>query len=449
MISSNTQAIRDALYERILHDPSLGPELFARLTEAQVERGLVHERRPLCSFLAPLILDRAVYERVARVAEILAGAFERVATAALADPALMAVLGPTETEERLARIDPGYERLCATSRLDAYLGSDSFHFFEYNAESPAGNTDQLLFEEIFFELPHLREFLGAHRHWLPRPADRLLETIVETYSEWGGTRERPRIAIVDWADVATATEFTILRDRFEARGCPTIVTDPYSLEYSGGVLRCGDFEIDVFYKRVIIHEFVERFGESHPLLDAYADHAVCMVNSFRTKLVHKKASFAVLSDPRHEHLFTRAQVEAIRAHVPWTRVVQPGTVSWRGREADIFELLRDERERFVLKPNDDYGGHGVTVGWEATEAEWDAALGHALEMPFVAQERVPVAKTPLPTYDERVEIRDFLVDFDPFLFRNRVEGALVRVTETALSNVSSGGNVTALLVLEE
>jgi hypothetical protein len=440
---------RQALYERIARDPGLTRDLFERLTAAQVERGLVHEKRPLCSFLAPLILDRALYDRVARAAETLAGAFERVAAAALADSAVMAALGPTAIEERLARVDPGYERLCATSRLDAYLADDGFHFFEYNAESPAGNTDQLLFEEIFFDLPHLREFLEAHRHWLPRPADRLLEAIAETYAEWGGTRERPHIAIVDWADVATATEFTILRDRFEARGYPTIVTDPYSLEYSGGVLRSGDFEIDVFYKRVIIHEFLERFGESHPLLDAYADRSVCMVNSFRPKLVHKKASFAVLSDPRYEHIFSREQLDAIREHVPWTRTVRPGTVSWRGRETDLLELLRRERERFVLKPNDDYGGHGVTVGWEASEDAWDAALGHALEIPFVAQERVPVATTPLPFYGDRVEIRDYLVDLDPFLFRNRVEGALVRVTETALSNVSSGGSVTALLVLEE
>jgi len=441
MISPQGVAARDALYDRIARDESLTPELFARLTAAQVERGLVHEKRPLSPFLAPLILDRPLYDRIARAAETLAGAFERVATAALADPAIMEVLGPTPVEERLARIDPGYERLCVTSRLDAYLADGGFHFFEYNAESPAGNTDQLLFEEIFFDLPHMREFRDAHPHWLPRPADRLLESIAATYAEWSGTDRRPNIAIVDWADVATATEFTVLRDRFEARGYRTIVADPYDLEYSNGVLRSGEFEIDVFYKRVIIHELLERFGESHPLLDAYADRRVCMVNSFRPKLVHKKASFAVVSDPAYAHLFTAEQLDAIRLHIPWTRVV-------RHDDRALLDLIRGERHRFVLKPNDDYGGHGVTVGWEASDEEWEAVLSHAGESRFVAQERVPVTKVPLPIYDEKVEVRDFLVDLDPFLFLNRVEGGLARVTETALSNVSSGGNVTALLILD-
>jgi hypothetical protein len=449
MLSQYALTARDELYERIARDPSLTTDLFARLTAAQLERGLVHETRPICSFLAPLILDRALYERVARAAETLADALERVAAASLREPAILAELAPTEAEEHLARIDPGYERLCVASRLDSYLSDGGFWFFEYNGESPAGNTDQLLYEEIFFDLPHMREFLATHRYWLPRPYGRLLEALAETYAEWGGTKERPNIAIVDWADVATSTEFTVLKEYFESKGYPTIVTDPYNLEYSGGVLRSGDFEIDVFYKRVIIHEFFERFGESHALLRAYADRKVCMANSFRSKLAHKKASFAVLSDPRFEGLFTPDQVDVIRRHVPWTRRIREGVVERHGRTVELLDVLRRERERFVLKPNDDYGGHGVAIGWEASESEWDEAIDRALEVPFVAQERVPVTKMPLPAYGERVEIHDLLVDFDPFLFRNRCEGALVRVTETALSNVSSGGGVTALLVLEE
>ncbi len=31
----------------------------------------------------------------------------------------------------------------------------------------------------------------------------------------------------------------------------------------------GDFEVDIFYKRVIIHEFLEEFDETHPLVRAY------------------------------------------------------------------------------------------------------------------------------------------------------------------------------------
>jgi hypothetical protein len=43
--------------------------------------------------------------------------------------------------------------------------------------------------------------------------------------------------------------------------------------------------------------------EQHALLDAYRAGAICMVNSFRGKLVHKKAIFAVLTNERYSHLF--------------------------------------------------------------------------------------------------------------------------------------------------
>jgi hypothetical protein len=41
------------------------------------------------------------------------------------------------------------------------------------------------------------------------------------------------------------------------------------------------------------------------------------------------------------------------------------------------------------------------------------------------------------------------VDFNPFLFQNEVEGALIRLSTSTLLNVSLGGGQTALLVLED
>jgi hypothetical protein len=41
------------------------------------------------------------------------------------------------------------------------------------------------------------------------------------------------------------------------------------------------------------------------------------------------------------------------------------------------------------------------------------------------------------------------IDFDPFLFNNEVEGALIHRSSSTLLNVTSGGGQTALLVLED
>ena len=58
------------------------------------------------------------------------------------------------------------------------------------------------------------------------------------------------------------------------------------------------------------------------MVRAVRDGAVTMANPFRCKVLHKKASFAVLSDERNAGLFTADERALIAAHIPWTRVVE-------------------------------------------------------------------------------------------------------------------------------
>lgn len=441
-------SIISALDEQILNDPSLDQAVFDDLIAAQRKLGLVFGERPTCSFLRPHIIARSQYDEVCQAASIIATAVERMVARALVDHELLALLGPTEREAQMARIDPGYSRLCVSSRLDSYLSDTGFQFLEYNAETPAGVGDQMQLEQVLFRLAHMKALLAERAHWLPQPHRRLLRALVDTYREWGGEAERPHIAIVDWKGVATESEFFVLQQYFAGEGYETIIADPGELIYDGSHLSRGDFRIDIAYKRVIIHEFLERCDEKHPLAVAYADRNICLVNSFRSKLPHKKASFAVLSDPAYEEMFTPTELEIFRKHIPWTRRVQRGQTIFHDSEQDLILLMRQERDRLVLKPNDDYGGHGVFLGWENTADEWEHAIEVALERPYVVQERVSLKKTPMPMFTDRVRMEEMFIDFNPFLFHNEAEGALVRLSTSSLLNVTSGGGQTALLVME-
>ncbi|MBA3714512.1 MAG: hypothetical protein H0W76_18970 [Pyrinomonadaceae bacterium] len=435
--------------ERIANDSQIGPDLFTQLHAAQLERGLRHGDRTIGSFLRPFVLPRSTYQAIAHAAETLAAAFEQLVERALSDESLLAELALTEREARLARIDPGYTRLCVSSRLDAYLSKGSFKFLEYNAESPAGIVDQMLLEDIFFELPYMREFIARYPFWRPRPHQRLLGALVDAYRQSGGAKDRPQIAIIDWEGVSTESEFYVLKDYFESEGYPTVIADPCHLEYNHGVLTARGLTVDILYKRVLIHELLDKVDDGHPLLRAYAERKVCVANSFRTKVAHKKMSFAILSDPRYESLFTPEQVTVIQHHVPWTRRVREGETTFGGAVFEMTDLLRRERERLVLKPNDDYGGQGVVIGHVTEPHTWEEACELALTRPFVVQELVPVQKETMPKFTDRLAWEEMTIDFDPFLFLNKVEGGIVRLSSSALSNVSSGGGVTALLVLED
>jgi uncharacterized circularly permuted ATP-grasp superfamily protein len=445
-----SDAVR-ALDEKILRDPANDRERYEGMIEAQRRGGLMHGTRPLCPFLRPHIVSGSEYRAATRAAGVLAGAFERLATYALGDDALLDELGLTGREARMARLDPGYSTVCVTSRLDSYLTETGFAFLEYNAETPAGVGDQIVLERMLFELPLMREFLAEHRRVELSPHGRLLDLLLETYREWGGRARRPVVAIVDWEGVPTAPEFEILREYFEAEDVPTIVVDPGELEYSDGRLRARGRGVDVVYKRVIIHEFLERCDDAHPLARAYADGRVCLVNSFRSKVVHKKASFAVLSDPRFEPLFTPEEIDAARVHIPWTRRVRDAEVDYGGERVPMRELLVAEKDRLVLKPNDSYGGHDVTIGPDTDPERWAEMIELALAEPFVVQELVRARKVSIPRFVEGggVAASEMTVDFNPYLFATEAEGGLVRLSSTSLSNVSSGGGETALLVVED
>jgi uncharacterized circularly permuted ATP-grasp superfamily protein len=409
--------------------------------------------RLLCPFLRPFFIDAADEGRVARAAETLASLAERVARAALEWPALLDELGATEEEVRLARIDPGYATASTASRADAFLLPGSLQFAEYNAESPAGVGYSQLLADIFSQTEVMRGFRDAYQVQRHPTIDRLLAALVGSYREWGGREPAPRIAIVDWHEVPTWTEFELLRDAFVAAGVPTTLADPRELALDGTRLLAGGEPIDLVYRRVLVNDILARPEECRALVRAYEAHAVCMANTLRCKLPHKKTFFAVLTDERFASLLQPGELDMVRRHVPWTRRLREGASTRDGKPIDVLEHVRANRNDLVLKPSDEYGGCGVTLGWETAAGEWDAALSRALadgDRAWIVQERIVVRRELFPVCAaEGVREQDMLVDLAPFLFRGRLAGYLTRLSATGLANVTSGGGQVPAFVVAD
>lgn len=442
------QAIAE-FHELLLSDESLTAGLFARLRGAMRGRRLVYGGREIGVSLRPHLLDAAQYARLTHVSETLAGAFEKMSEAMAEDPTLLARVGMSEAETRLALVASGYRCPSVTGRLDAFVSGAEIKFVEYNAENPSSLHDQAGLNEVAFEVAAMREFARRYRLRQFDPASALFDALVETYAEWRGARDVPNVAIVDWDGLPTADEFELLREYFTARGVPTVVCSPDGLEYDGRDLRAGDFKIDLVYKRIILHELLAERGESHPLLHAYREGRVCLVNSPRCKPLHKKAAFELLTDEWGERHLAPAEREVVRACVPWTRRVAERRTTRGGERVDLIEHVRRDRENFLIKPNDDYGGRGLVFGARSTGAEWDEALAHALESDYVVQEALELHTEIFPVFGETEwALRPMYVDTNPFLFRGRVAGAMVRLSGSPVVNVTSGGGEAGLFVIE-
>jgi len=420
------------------------------LIEAHERERLFFQGRLLCSVLRPRFMTSGRVSGIKRISDRLAAILERYGLWLLESDQRLNLIHASESEREIWSIDPGYPGLTLTSRLDAFMFGNEPRFVEYNAESPAGigYCDRL--SDVFEDLPAVTEW--SHTHQIERFYARrhLLESILWAYTTWGG-KGVPRIAIVDWEHVSTRRDFELCAEYFRRHGVSTLIEDPRNLKYHSGRLWAGNEEVTLIYRRVLLHELLEKRHEARELLDAYRDGAVCMVNSPRSKILHKKTAFALLSEHASGVKLTQEEIDMVDEVVPWTRTVRSGTTEYHGTQVDIMRFILSERNRLVLKPGDDYGGRGVVLGWETDNAEWEHAVEEAAEKQFVVQERVSVPEAGFPIWKEdRIELVPMLVDTDPLLFRGAVGSILTRISDSAILNVSAGsGSTTPTFAVQE
>ena len=441
-------------YHALLRDEKLAEASRVMLDEGLEQSKLIFGGRRLSPYLRPHFVTESDFTRIVQVCETVWSAIQKIKDAAIGDPSIIDDLGLTEIERELISIDPGYKAVSPTARLDSFLTDTAYSFVELNGESPAGIAYVDAAYDIFSRLPVMQKFAETYNVNPLYGRRYMLEVLLDSYEEFlGRTPDSvPQIAIVDLKGLPTQKEFELFKEFFESQGYPSLICSPDELEFDGNTLRVGEFKIDIVYKRLLVNEYLPIVREFPALLDAYRAGAICMVNSFRSKLIHKKALFAVLTDEERAGLFSNEERQAIRAHVPWTRMVKSGNSDYFGKHIELLEFIRTNRNKLVLKPNDDYGGHGITIGWNSDEAAWDSALQSALANgDYLAQERVPTAREVFPalTDDGAIEFSEQLVDLDPLLFNGKVRSAFTRLSSTELANVSSGGGMVPTFIISE
>jgi hypothetical protein len=428
-----------------------GGEDHLALLDRMVKRGAVFAGRPICSFLRPDFLLRSQHTRMSHALRHFRSAVAKAKDAILGTPELLAAIALTDGERRLVDINPEFRSLGVTTRLDTILSGDDLSLVELNIEGAFGASYSDRLTELFEGFQPLREF-SRERPVTPIYAvGALVASILDAWHEFGGTR-LPRVAVVDWREVATRTEFDLICERFERHGIPARFVDPRDLTYKDGELRGGGEGIDLVYRRVLTSELLSREDEVRPLIDAYRARVVCVVNSFRAKILDKKMLFALLHDERVSVRFTAEERAAIARHVPWTRRVEDTkTIGPDGDTVDLLPWAAEARQSLVLKPNDEVGGRGVVIGANVEPSVWERALKLAVVDPSIVQQRVPLPSAMFPEVGAAGELffsRRF-IELDAYLFRGEFKGVLSRLAATTLCNVHAGAGTVPTFIIED
>ncbi len=443
-----------AYYHELLSDFDLAEESRRALDEGLEDARLIFGGRRLTPYLRPHFVTQADWNRTKTICETIWNALQKVKDAAIENEEILDELGITGIEKELVEIDPKYKFVSPNARLDSFLTENSYSFVELNGESPAGVAYADSATEIFMNLPVMKKFCEKYEVETLEGRSKMLDVLLGCYEEFLGHKpeKSPVIAIVDLKDLPTQKEFELFKDYFEENGYTALICSPDELEFDGKYLVYKGVTIDIVYKRLFVNEYLPIINSAPALLDAYRAGAVCMVNSFRSKIVHKKAIFAVLTNENYAHLFSEAELEAIRNHIPWTRKFREEQTEHYGEEINLVEWTRENANKLVLKPNDDYGGHGIYIGWASTDEEWNDAITLALENgDYLVQERVQTSKEEFPMLDSagNFQMIEQLVDLDPLLFNGIVGSAFTRLSTTELANVSIGGGMVPTFIIRE
>ena len=443
-----------AYYHELLTDFDLAESSRQALDEGLEDARLIFGGRRLSPYLRPHFVTQADWNRTKIICETIWNSLQKVKDAAIENEEILDELGITETEKDLVSIDPKYQFVSPTARLDSFLTDNSYSFVELNGESPAGIAYADSATEIFKNLPVMKKFCERYEVEFLEGRPKMLEVLLSCYEEYLGhaPETAPVIAIVDLKGLPTQKEFELFRDYFEENGYTALICSPDELEFDGKRLRYKEVPIDIVYKRLLVNEYLPILDSAPSLLEAYRAGAVCMVNSFRSKIVHKKAIFAILTNEKYAGLFSREELEAIKNHVPWTRKFREEQTEHYGEKINLVEWTRENANKLVLKPNDDYGGHGIYIGWASTSEEWNDAIMLALENgDYLVQERVQTSKEEFPMLDSagNFQMIEQLVDLDPLLFNGMVGSAFTRLSTTELANVSSGGGMVPTFIIRE
>ncbi|HXF42282.1 MAG TPA: hypothetical protein VNK26_00950, partial [Pyrinomonadaceae bacterium] len=432
-------------------DNLLEDEKLRSLSVEVLDRGLEKSRlifggRRLTPFLQPFFITQEEWDSVRKACNHVFNALQKVKDAAIGSTNILEELGIRGKELELVKIEPGYSHVSPTARLDSFLSEESYSFVELNGESPAGIAYADSASRIFQELPVMKKFQERYSAVPFSGSPFMAEVLLSCWKEFLGTSpaKKPNIAIVDLEGLPTQQEFELFREYFSSLGMNTIITSPERLEYDGKNLKDGGFKIDIVYKRLLVNEYLPILDKAPALYEAYKNHSVCMVNSFRGKLVHKKAIFAILTDESYGSLFSATEIKAIRQHVPWTRHLRDRKTTFNGADIELLDWVRENKENLVLKPNDDYGGHGIYIGWSLNETDWEDSITKALNAgDYLVQYRVQTSRERFPMIleDGTLEWQSQLVDLDPLLFTGSAEAAFTRLSSSELANVTAGGGM--------
>jgi hypothetical protein len=393
-------------------------------------------------------------------------ALKKLCAVYIQDPQVRKLLPLSEEEEQwvmdawgehIPRYHTVISRLDANTEFSALDWRENFQFFEANSVGIGGLHYCSLAEKIILEVvgPRLKR-MEPELYLEPNDDMRdLLLDELRLHARSIGRRDCRIAFLDDPKNVSGITEYPRLAEYFNARGYDTVVADPREIRFQNDELYYRDMVIDVFYRDMDIKQCIalekSEGIDLQPIRKAFQRNQV--ISSLAGDFDHKSC-WELFTDDLFCHHFTAAQWRIFNRHILWTRLIrETKTADETGRIIDLIPYIQKNKPYLVIKPNREYGGTGVTIGPDVSQAEWEAVLNEAAAHPYtyVVQRYTPVRSQSFPMLqaDGTVAPEDFYLTCG-FVVSAKDIGLVGRSSRRSVVNVAQqGGLTTVLMILDQ
>jgi hypothetical protein len=433
--------------ERHRIDPGSQLEMLNRFL---LDHNCTFSGKPMPTLLKPNFVSKKQLQILKQTVEVVSTALDKFIELYMENGEVRSIMKFSELENDLFSIEPGYQKPLVISRLDAFLNNHSVKFLEFNCDSPAGiaYADVLEdgFREIFKEYPLFENWKIIYT----RRQDLLLKSLLDCYAEYRSKIRslpaKPVIAIVDWEEVSTFSEFQLLVKHFNKKGYETVIASPQQFSIKNGRAMARDEEVHLVYRRVITRELLEKLDQVGEFIQCMKDGLVCCCNSFRSYIVGNKKVLSLIANPRFQGIFNRKELRMIRETVPWTEILADKEVIFRNERIHLRDLILGNKDLLVLKPANMYGGKNVYIGLETSQNTWERVMNQQIDdESWVVQEFVDIPTDIYPEIDAGISFKRKNVNINPFALLGKYSGTITRVSDSPVINVSAGGGLVPTL----
>ncbi|WP_422486647.1 glutathionylspermidine synthase family protein [Gudongella sp. DL1XJH-153] len=427
--------------EMVLNNQARYKQDYHKTVERVADSTAIYKDKPVPFLYNPMFFSKEEEEDFRWIGSMMMEIGDKVTDRYIHDSVFRKKFGfPDFIEEMILR-ENKYDIHVPIGRFDVfYKDKENFKFCELNTDGSSAMNEDNTIGSILLRSRAMEDFGREHSIRNPELIKSWVEESIKIFKKWDKTEKNPNIAIVDFVESGTSTEFKLFKEAYEAAGYNCIIADPRDLEYRDGSLYHKEYKIDLVYRRIVTFELIEKHEQVSDFISAYMDDAVCVVGTIRSQVVHNKIFFRILHDQDTVEGLNEEQREFIRQHVPFTGL-------FRG-DKKVFDEVFYNKDKYIIKPLDMNASQGVFAGRDFGKEEWEDILEDAFNTDYIYQEFVdPYEREYVVFEDGQFKSRKLGSIIGIFIYNKEYKGLYTRLgAESIISGVTEYYTVPNIIV---